>query len=182
MDLGGYREVMDHPATHPDTPPTQPAQARVSLEIDADPERVWQALTTGDGLAVWMGSGASLEPEPGGSVVLPDPVGGETRRGRVRHVEQGQRLDFTWWPALRPARQTDVSITLTPLTTGPGGRCRVEVVETLVPSTTAATGPTAATNAAAAEPGTRSGANRLPIGLWSWRLAVLSVSACLSRV
>lgn len=175
---------MDHPAPTPDTPTEPPAEARVSLDIDADPERVWQALTTGDGLSLWMGAGASLQPEPGGSVVLPDPVGGETRRGRVREVEHGQRLDFTWWPVLRPARQTEVSITVTPLTTDAGDLgCRVEVVETLAaPSQTTLSGPVASASVAGPSSGGRSGAHRLPIGLWSWRLAVLSVSACLSRV
>ena len=117
-----------------------------------------------------MGEGASIELEPGGRVILPDPVGGATRRGRVDRVDHGCRLDLTWWPALRPAQQTTVTITVAPVDEG----TRVRVVER-------APAPTGTTTDAGGEAEARGGA-RLPIGLWAWRLAVLSVAGCLSRV
>lgn len=145
-------------------PDPAPAEADVFLDIDAGADQVWEALTTDGGLAPWMGEGATVDPRPGGLVALPDPVGGVTRRGRVERIERaeradgGSRLDFTWWPALRPAEQTSVSITVAPTDRG----CRVRVIER----------PVAA----------RAGANRLPFGLWSWRLAVLSLASSLSRI
>ena len=138
---------------------TDPATgADVHLDIDADPERVWRALTTDDGLAPWMGDGATVDPRPGGLVAMPDPVGGSTRRGRVERIEEGRRLDFTWWPALRPAERTAVSITVAPN----GSGCRVRVTERPLAQ--------------------RAGTGRLPVGLWSWRLAMLALGSCLSRV
>ena len=96
-------------------------RAETSLDIAASPERVWVALTTPDGLAPWMGDGAAIDLRPGGTAILPDPVGGSTRRGRVDRIDPGQRLDLTWWPALRPADRTTVSITVTPIDTGTRG-------------------------------------------------------------
>ena len=154
--------------------------AVVDLDIDASPEAVWRALTTEQGLAPWMGEGARLVAEPGGAVVLPDPVGGETRRGRVDRIEADHRLDFTWWPALRPAERTTVTITVVP--TGPGSRVRVveRPPARLVASAAAVQGGVETT--APTGPPARKGTNRLPIGLWAWRLAVLSVATSLSRV
>lgn len=137
---------------------TTPAEADVFLDIDADPDQIWDALTTEGGLAPWMGDGATVDPRPGGLVALPDPVGGVTRRGRVERVDDGRRLDFTWWPALRPAERTSVSVTVSPTEQG----CRVRVIER----------PAAA----------RASTNRLPVGLWSWRLALLTLSSCVSRI
>ncbi len=154
------------------------------VETDADADRVWRALTTEHGLAPWMGEGASVEACPGGAVVLPDPVGGVTRRGRVERVDEGRRLDFTWWPALRPAERTTVSITVEPLDGRSGSKVRV-VERRPMPTTASAASTTAvaATSVAAtAGPSPRAGTGRLAVGLWSWRLAVLSVGVCLSRL
>lgn len=139
----------------------------VALDVAADIDRVWRALTSEAGLAPWMGEGATIDPRPDGLVALPDPVGGVTRRGRVEQVDEGRRLDFSWWPALRPAEQTRVSITLVPLDEG----TRVRVVER--PSTPVGA---AATSTPAA------GGSRTTIGSWSWRLALLSLTCTLSRV
>lgn len=157
------------------------------LVIDASPHVIWQAMTTEGGLAPWMGEGARLDPEPGGAVVLPDPVGGETRRGRVERVEPTRRLDFTWWPALRPAERTMVSIQVEPA----GSGCRVTVVERpparLRSNIDASVEPVVA-RGASAEGGrpvghrVRQGTGRLPVGLWAWRLAVLSVAPSLCRI
>ncbi len=164
-------------------------EADVFLDIEADPDRVWRALTTDGGLAPWMGEGATVDPRPGGLVALPDPVGGTTRRGRVERVDEGDRLDFTWWPALRPADRTSVSITVSPTETG----CRVRVVErheaamAATGRPTASLGRPAASVASAAWPNTSAprptaSAGRSTIASWSWRLALLSLSSCMSRI
>jgi uncharacterized protein YndB with AHSA1/START domain len=153
--------------------------ADVWIDIDAAPDDIWRALTTEGGLAAWMGEGASIEPHPGGAVILPDPVGGATRRGRVDRVEDGRRLDLTWWPALRPADRSTVSITVTPGESADGspGPTRVRVVER---SEVGRTASAMASVSAGSVP--RRGGARLPVGLWAWRLAVLSVCGCPSRV
>jgi uncharacterized protein YndB with AHSA1/START domain len=134
------------------------AVADVFIDIGVPPDRVWQALTTEDGLAPWMGEGASIDLRPGGVAVLPDPVGGSTRRGRVDHIDEGRRLELTWWPALRPADRTRVTITVTPTEQG----SRVRVVERAAPR----------------RPATAARA----VGSWSWRLAVLALCCSASRV
>ena len=138
----------------------------VCLDVAADADQVWEALTTDGGLAPWMGEGATIEPRPDGLVVAPDPVGGVTRRGRVEWADPGRRLDFTWWPALRPAERSRVSITVTPLDEG----SRVRVVERPC-------GPVAA-------PVPRPVAWRTAgvVGAWSWRLALLSITCTLARI
>lgn len=161
--------------------------ADVWIDIEAGPDDVWRALTTEDGLAPWMGEGASIELHPGGAVVLPDPVGGATRRGRVDRIDDGRRLELTWWPALRPADRSTVSITVTPNRAPDGGPAstRVRVVERLEPDRPAMAMARAEARSSAADrspDGPRRGGTRLPIGLWSWRLAVLSVCGCPSRV
>jgi len=185
-------------AEHDDQPSTSTGghvgpEADVFLDIEADPERVWRALTTDGGLAPWMGDGATVDPRPGGLVALPDPVGGSTRRGRVERVDEGDRLDFTWWPALRPADRTSVSITVSPTETG----CRARVIErqTLAESGARAgrsTGPIGVSTASSALPtapgATASGgrstvrAGGSTIASWSWRLALLSLTSCMSRI
>lgn len=155
--------------------------ADIWIDIDGTPDDVWRALTTEGGLAPWMGEGASIEPRPGGAVILPDPVGGATRRGRVDRVEDGQRLELTWWPALRPADRSTVSITVTPGESPDGtpGPTRVRVVERLEAGRTVMSSGTASASAGS---GSHRGGARLPVGLWAWRLAVLSVCGCPSRV
>ncbi len=168
-------------------------EADVFLDIEADPDRVWRALTTDGGLAPWMGEGATVDPRPGGLVALPDPVGGSTRRGRVERVDEGDRLDFTWWPALRPADRTSVSITVSPTDSG----CRVRVIERQTPATTTAAagratasigssvssagGSALAAPASGSVPVARS-FTRSTVAGWSWRLALLSLSSCMSRI
>ncbi len=160
-------------------------EADVFLDIEADPDRVWRALTTDGGLAPWMGEGATVDPRPGGLVALPDPVGGSTRRGRVERVDEGDRLDFTWWPALRPADRTSVSITVVPTETG----CRVRVIERQTEATASIARSTASTVTSTASgrstaPVARptASAGRSTIASWSWRLALLSLSSCMSRI
>lgn len=165
-----------------------PAEVDLFVDLDAEPEAAWSALTTTDGLAPWMGEGSSIDVRPGGLVALPDPVGGATRRGKVDRIDDGQRLDFTWWPALRPADRTEVSITLEPIT----GGTRVRVVErrpvaarasgTASSIASASTPPATSGACSDTNPPARGGTARLPIGLWSWRLAVLAVATCLSPV
>ena len=82
--------------------------------LDADPERVWDALTDEYLLADWFAPGASLDPVEGGDVAF-DCEEGE-RSGTVRVVEEERELAFTW---SRPGEgESLVTFTLEPLETG----------------------------------------------------------------
>ena len=162
-------------------------RAEVSVDIAADLDRVWEALVTDGGLEPWMGSGASIDPRPDGTLDVPDVVGGQHRRGLVHTVDAGDRLGFTWWPAHRPTERSDVSITLTPTEVG----TRVTVIEVPLAARASAHGslrsPTVSAgpqvSAPAVVPGTAvlatSGSLR---GCWSWRLAVLALATQMVRV
>ncbi|MEM9652014.1 MAG: SRPBCC domain-containing protein [Actinomycetota bacterium] len=174
------------------------AEPSVSVDVDiaVDPAQVWDALVTEGGLGAWMGRGASLEPRPGGSLSFPDPVGGRQRDGRVQTVVEGERLAFTWWTADRPTDRSSVTITLQPVDTG----TRVTVVETMAPPSqvgfTVPALPVASTGApgsATAGPGVRVSASAgtdiamrarrsSVLGLWSWRLAVVTLATQMVRV
>jgi uncharacterized protein YndB with AHSA1/START domain len=82
--------------------------------LDADPERVWDALTDDYLLADWFAPGATLDPVQGGEVAF-DCEEGE-RSGTVRIVEEERELAFTW---ARPGEgESLVTFTLEPLETG----------------------------------------------------------------
>lgn len=146
----------------------------MSVDIAADEETVWQALVSEGGLEPWMGAGATIDPVPGGGLVMPDPVGGRTRSGLVGHVDEQRSLQFTWWPDSRPIERSKVSITLSPIETG----TRVTVTEQLL------TPPPVgfAIPVASAEPMASAASSSTSFrGFWSWRLAVLSLSSQMVR-
>ena len=62
--------------------------------LEAEPERVWEALTDDDLLSDWFADRARIEPYEGGEVEF-DCDDGE-RRGTVRRVDEERELAFTW--------------------------------------------------------------------------------------
>lgn len=66
------------------------------LELDLDPELVWELITRPDDLAAWLGDEVDLEPVEGaaGRVVDDD---GTVRRLVVGQVDTGRRLSWDWW-------------------------------------------------------------------------------------
>lgn len=141
------------------TPPE--AVATVDLEIPAEIEDVWSALTTDEGLADWMGANATIERQANGMVHFPDPVTGRPRSGIVEHIETDREIAFTWWPEDDPSDVTDVFITLEPA----GDNTLIRVVET----------PAALTSTVASSIAPVSSLPALVIADWTWRLALLSV-------
>ena len=82
--------------------------------LDAEPERVWDALTDEYLLADWFAPGASLDPVEGGEVAF-DCEDGQ-RSGTVHVVEEERELAFTW---ARPGEgESLVILTLEPLESG----------------------------------------------------------------
>ena len=66
-----------------------------AIVLDADPRKVWEAITDESLLSEWLADYVELEPREGGEVrcCYED---GEERRGEVTLVEQAERLAFEW--------------------------------------------------------------------------------------
>ncbi len=62
------------------------------IELDADPEQVWEAIATGPGIATWFVP-HEVEPREGGTVEQ-DYGGGFTTCGRVTAWEPGRRFAY----------------------------------------------------------------------------------------
>jgi uncharacterized protein YndB with AHSA1/START domain len=67
-----------------------------SVDLDADPAEVWDALTDEGRLGEWLADEVELEPAPGGEIVC-RYADGEERRGEVELVEEAERLAWSWW-------------------------------------------------------------------------------------
>jgi uncharacterized protein YndB with AHSA1/START domain len=61
------------------------------IEVDADPEDVWSALTDAAQLEEWFANEVELDPRPGGRGVFRWD-NGETREAEVESVEDGSRI------------------------------------------------------------------------------------------
>ncbi|RGE23110.1 SRPBCC domain-containing protein [Leucobacter sp. wl10] len=70
------------------------AEYRTSIEIEADPDTVFDYLTTEAGMTAWMGQSAALDPRPGGGFAV--DVAGYPVRGRYLHVERPFRVVVSW--------------------------------------------------------------------------------------
>jgi uncharacterized protein YndB with AHSA1/START domain len=103
-------------------------ERRVEREtvLDADLERVWEAVTDERMLSEWLADEAELDPVEGGDAVFRFE-GGEERRGSVLRVEEERALEFTWARPDEPA--TTVELILEPAV----GGTRLVVVETASP-------------------------------------------------
>src|SRR6266487_3206038 len=104
---------------------TGDSAVEVSVHIAAQPETVFPYFTDPGRYVQWMGTGARLEPVPGGCyrVLMRDGV---EASGEFVEVDPPRRLVFTWgWthdPAVPPGA-TRVVVTLEPETAAPGSCC-----------------------------------------------------------
>ena len=132
-----------------------------TLDLDADPDVVWDALTDSEGVDGWLGAGSHLAPTEGSDLLVADTETATTRRGVVEHVEPHRRLVYTWWPDDDDGSSaTTVDIRLRPLHPG----TRVTVVER-----------PAAPDAVLMDSHARAG---VASGLvhWDWRLAAVELT------
>jgi uncharacterized protein YndB with AHSA1/START domain len=70
-------------------------QVTRSVDLDAAPAAVWDALTEDALLAEWLADEVEIEAEPGGAIVC-RYADGEERRGEVELVEEAERLAWSW--------------------------------------------------------------------------------------
>jgi uncharacterized protein YndB with AHSA1/START domain len=104
-----------------------PDRIERSIELDHAPERVWEALTTAEGLSAWFGTEATIEARPGGAGRMTFASGISVEM-RIERVDPLRTLAYTWRvPGLSEAdpRRTHVEFTLEPVPAG----TRLTVVE-----------------------------------------------------
>jgi uncharacterized protein YndB with AHSA1/START domain len=102
---------------------------RIERRVDLahSPQRVWEALTTAEGLSAWFGEKATIDTRPGGAGQMTFESGLSVDM-RVERVEEPRVFAFTWRIPDLPdddPRRTYVEFTLDPV---PGGT-RLQVVE-----------------------------------------------------
>ncbi len=112
------------------------------IQLDADLEQVWAALTDPDELASWMGGPVDLDVRPGGAGCFTDDDG-TVRHACVGTVDPEHRLSLRWWPD--DGAVSEVTFELCPTETG----TRLVVTETPLESTTAQACPAQASAAKA---------------------------------
>lgn len=142
-------------------------EALIELDLDADLDAVWNAITTDQGLAEWIGEGSTIGSSPGDELRFRDSVSGENKRGFLDEVTPHRRLGYTWWPEADPQRSTRVAISLEPSHLG----TRVTVVESRPRMLTPPTATASASSVGSALAGTQ-----LMMADWMWRQAMLAVS------
>jgi uncharacterized protein YndB with AHSA1/START domain len=81
--------------TRSEREPVDAERVTRSLELDAAPAEVWDALTEDALLGEWLADEVELEAEPGGEIVC-RYADGEERRGEVELVEEAERLAWSW--------------------------------------------------------------------------------------
>jgi uncharacterized protein YndB with AHSA1/START domain len=83
------------------------------VDIAADPDTVWAALTEQDGLADWLDADVALDLRPGGvgHVVERD---GTTRQVLVTEVDAPRRVAWHWWEDGGPLSTVEITVEPTP--------------------------------------------------------------------
>lgn len=96
-----------------------------TIEIDAEPVTVWEAIVTGDLASEWLGDDIVIEPRPGGRV----DRGDDEMIGTVEEVsEDGEELRIVWSWRQRDGLPSQVEVVVEPTDEG----SRVTVVERLL--------------------------------------------------
>ncbi len=106
------------------------AEHTTSIEINADPEKVFTYLVTPEGLTTWMGQRAVLQPRPNG--IFEVDIAGSPIRGKFLEVDAPHRMVVSWGIAGSddfPPGTSTVAFTLTPTTNG----TRVDLVHSGLP-------------------------------------------------
>jgi len=105
-----------------------PDRIERTIHLNCAQRKVWQALTTSDGLSAWFGEGASIDLRLGGAASITF-AGGMTVDMRVERVEEPTVFAYTWQLPDLPKddpRRTYVEFTLEP----DGDGTLLSVVET----------------------------------------------------
>jgi uncharacterized protein YndB with AHSA1/START domain len=105
-----------------------PDRIERTIDLAQPPQRVWEALTSAEGLGGWFGNRATVDLRPGGTAYVEWDDEGHKATLTISVVEPPVRFAWTWGiqglPATDP-RRTYVEFTLAPR----GGGTRLTVVE-----------------------------------------------------
>ena len=97
-----------------------PDRIERTVQLSHPPEKVWQALTTAEGLGTWFGNSAEVDLRVGGEARLTWDSG-DTATLTIERLEPPRVFGYTWpvygLPADDP-RRTYVEFTLEPTTDG----------------------------------------------------------------
>jgi uncharacterized protein YndB with AHSA1/START domain len=103
-------------------------EIRKELELDAPVARVWEAITTVEGLSSWFGDAAEIELAPGGRARFAwTELEGESH-AIIDRVEPPNRFAFRW-DAIRGVPVEDVFTTVDFHLESVGGGTRLTMVE-----------------------------------------------------
>lgn len=108
------------------------AEYASAIEIEADPEDVFDYLVTNEGMTAWMGQYAALDPVVGGAFAV--NIAGYAIRGEYLEIDRPRRVAFSWGMAGSrdlPPGTSKVTFTLSPTAKG----TRVELVHSDLPET-----------------------------------------------
>ncbi len=109
--------------TRSEREPVDAERVTRSLELDAAPAEVWDALTEDSLLGEWLADEVELEAEPGGEIVC-RYADGEERRGEGELVEEAERLAWSW--RRERGAPSRVELVLDPV----ADRTRLTIIET----------------------------------------------------
>jgi uncharacterized protein YndB with AHSA1/START domain len=97
-----------------------PDRIERTVQLTHPPERVWQALTTAEGLGTWFGQSAEVDLRLGGLVKL-TWLSGDTATLTIERLEPPHVFGYTWHMYGLPEgdpRRTYVEFTLEPAGSG----------------------------------------------------------------
>ena len=104
-------------------------QIERTITVSAAPQKVWEALTTEDGMSAWFGDVVEIELKPGGSALFGWTDDGQTYQAVIEAVEPHTRFAFRWAAnadtSVDEGPSTLVEFHIDPLEQG----CRITVVE-----------------------------------------------------
>jgi uncharacterized protein YndB with AHSA1/START domain len=100
-----------------------PVEVSRSIELDLEPDEVWDLIGDGERWSEWMVDETDVDVVPGATGRVVD--GREPREVRIDTVDDGERVAFTWWPMNRTDLPSEVDLHVVP---GPGGTV-LEVIE-----------------------------------------------------
>jgi uncharacterized protein YndB with AHSA1/START domain len=98
-----------------------PDRIERTIDLPHEPERVWAALTTPEGLSGWFGTVADIDLTPGADFDLRFEKEEHTAHLRIAAVEPPRRFAYTWGMITLPEddpRKTYVEFTLEPTAGG----------------------------------------------------------------
>jgi uncharacterized protein YndB with AHSA1/START domain len=83
-----------------------------SIELEFEPDEVWELISDGEHWVDWMVDTANVEVSPGATGTVTD--GDEQREVRINRVDEAERISFDWWPAGGRDRASSVELHIVP--------------------------------------------------------------------